>query len=48
MATFFETDGNMRSALYMWNHFLGIQERMFGEERKEMITTYKKIAGIAT
>ena len=43
MSTFFESTGNYRSALYMWHHFLGIQERMFGTERKEMLSTYKKI-----
>ena len=44
LATYFETIVDYRNALYMWHHFLGIQERMFGEDKKEMITTFKKIA----
>jgi len=44
LATFFETLADYRNSLYMWHHFLGIQERMFGEDKKEMITTFKKIA----
>ena len=30
----------------MWHHFLGIQEKMFGDDRKEMITAYRKIASL--
>ena len=44
LATFFESTGNYRNALYMWHHFAGIQERMFGEDKKEMIMPTKKIA----
>ena len=46
LCNFFESTGNWRSALYMWHHFLGIQERTFGEVKKEMTTTYKKLATI--
>ena len=44
LATFFESTQDYRNSLYMWHHFLGIQERLFSEDKKEMITTYKKIA----
>ena len=28
----------------MWHHFLGIQEKTFGGDKKEMTTTYSKLA----
>ena len=34
------------NALSMWHQFLSIQEKIFGEERKEMVTTFKKLAAI--
>lgn len=46
LCNFFESTGNWRSALYMWHHFLGIQEKTFGETKKEMTTTFKKLATI--
>lgn len=46
LCNFFESTGNWRSALYMWHHFLGIQERTFGEVKKEMTMTFKKLATI--
>ena len=46
LATFFESMRDYRNALYMWHHFLGIQERLYGEDKIEMISTFKKIAGL--
>ena len=34
------------NALSMWHQFLAIQEKLYGEERKEMLTTFKKLAQI--
>ena len=44
LCTLFESMGIYRNALYMWHHFLAIQEKMFGEPRKEMVHTYRKLA----
>ena len=30
----------------MWHTLLAIQERLFGDDRREMLTTFKKIASL--
>ena len=44
LSTFFESIGSSMNALSMWHQFLAIQEKLYGEERKEMLTTFKKLA----
>jgi hypothetical protein len=31
----------------MWSKFLRIQQNLFGEDREQMITTYRKMATLA-
>lgn len=42
----FESLGDHRSAIYMWQYLLAIQEKMFGETRRQMFTTLKKLGSL--
>jgi len=46
-ANFFENIGSYNNAFLMWSKFLRIQQSMFGEDKDQMITTYKKLAALA-
>ena len=46
MSTLFESINDPRSAVYMWHLLLAIQEKMFGETKREMFTTFKKIGSL--
>ena len=44
MCTLSEAKQNFTQALYMWHHLLGIQERIYGENRRELTTVHRKLA----
>jgi hypothetical protein len=46
-ANFFENIGSYQNAFLMWSKFLRIQQAMFGKDKDQMITTYKKLAALA-
>ena len=46
-ANFFEDIGSYQNAFLMWSKFLRIQQAMFGKDKDQMITTYKKLAALA-
>jgi len=46
-ASFFEQMGSYQNSFLMWSKFLRIQQNMFGEDREQMITTYKKMGSLA-
>ena len=46
-ANFFENIGSYQNAFLMWSKFLRIQQSMFGGDREQMITTYKKMAALS-
>jgi len=39
--------GSYQNAFLMWSKFLRIQQSMFGGDREQMITTYKKMAALS-
>jgi hypothetical protein len=39
--------GSYQNAFLMWSKFLRIQQNLFGEDKEQMITTYKKLATLA-
>ena len=45
-ASFFESQQSYHNALLMWGKLLRIQQEMFGEDREQMVTTYRKMASI--
>ena len=47
-ASYFESMNAFQNALLMWSKYLRIQQNLFGEDREQMITTYKKMATLAT
>lgn len=46
-ASYFESIGAYQNALLMWSKYLRIQQNLFGEDREQMITTYKKMSTLA-
>ena len=48
MGTYMEYAHAYKPAMYMWQRFLRIQERMYGQPRPPLINTYKKIAQMFT
>ena len=46
-ANFFEQMASYQNAFLMWSKFLRIQQAMFGSDREQMITTYKKMAALS-
>lgn len=46
-ASYFESIGSYQNAFIMWSKFLKIQQNLLGEDREQMITTYKKLAALA-
>lgn len=46
-ASYFESLGSYQNAFIMWSKFLKIQQNLFGDDREQMITTYKKLATLA-
>ena len=46
-ASFFESNASYSNALLMWSKLLRVQQEMFGEDRIQMVSTYKKIASLS-
>ena len=46
-ASFFESVQSYSNALLMWSKLLRIQQEMFGEDRIQMVSTYKKMASLS-
>lgn len=46
-ANYFENSGSYDNSLVMWAKMLRIQQNLLGEDREEMIPTYKKMAALA-
>lgn len=46
-ASYFESTQSYSNAFLMWSKFLRIQQNMFGEDREQMISTYKKLGQLA-
>jgi len=47
-ASYFESAGSYQNAFLMWSKFLRIQQNLFGKDREQMISTYKKMATLST
>ena len=45
-ASFFESCQSYPNAFLMWGKLLRIQQEMFGEDREQMISTYRKMAAL--
>ena len=46
-ASFLERIGRYDQAYLKWENFLNIQQSLFGEDREQMVMTYKKLASLA-
>lgn len=44
MCTLTEAKRSYSQALYFWHHLLGIQERIYGQDRRELATVHRKLA----
>ena len=46
-ASFFESVQSYQNAVLMWSKLLRIQQEMFGEDRIQMVSTYRKMASLS-